>query len=223
MPPSRIFSRISYFPSMRWSGMAADMGKPCDRSREPRSYQAGRLAGQTGPGLESTSGAAQGADGGAGGSSGRALAGRVLEDPHLLHGDEALGDHLVEDRQERLDPRARIDDLDQHRQVLGQPEDLRRMDDAVRAEAGDAAKDGGAREALPAQALQQRRGERPVMPTLALADEDPHQHAVAVEGSHAASFPAVQAPARGFPDHLPSSPAVRHARPVAPASSAAPS
>src|ERR1700674_436693 len=145
-------------------------------------------------------------------------AGRVLHHPYLLHGDQTLGDHLVEDRQQRLDPVARGDDLDQHWQVLGESQNLRRVKDAVRAETGGAAEHGGPGEAFLAQALDDRHGEGAMVPLIALADEDPHQDSISVEGPHQL-LPltrAPQLPVRSLPAQMPRIPAARQPMRVAP-------
>src|SRR3990170_7795071 len=54
----------------------------------------------------------------------------VADDPHLLERDEAAADHAVEDRQEGVDPFLAVDDLDDQRKVLGQAQDLRRVQPA---------------------------------------------------------------------------------------------
>ena len=86
-----------------------------------------------------------------------------------------------------------VDDLDDQRQVLGQLQQVGRVDDAARAEAGEAPQHGGPREALLAQALDQRVGEGLAVPAVALADEDAHQPLLAVEDAHA-QLPTSQRP-----------------------------
>src|SRR4030095_16274535 len=63
----------------------------------------------------------------------------VLEHAHLLHGDEALAHHLVEDLRQLRHAIFGVDDLDHDRQVLGEAEELRGVEHAVRPEARDAA------------------------------------------------------------------------------------
>src|SRR5438477_4628018 len=99
----------------------------------------------------------------------------VGDEADLLEGHQSLADHGVEVRQEGLDPLGRVDDLDHHRQVLREPEDLGRMDAAVRAEAERAAEDRGAGHAAPARVLDDDLVERASVMLVALADEDAEQ------------------------------------------------
>src|SRR5207253_10489337 len=96
--------------------------------------------------------------------------------------------------------------------VLGEAQDLRRVEHAARAEAGDAAEDRGPREALLAQPLHQGEGQRPVLPLIALADEHADQGAFAVQGSHPVVL--LQVPASILPARRPSAPAARQAMTV---------
>ncbi len=126
----------------------------------------------------------------------RALARRVLQDARLLERDEAFGHHLVEDGQEPVDVRRRVDDLDDDRQVLREPQDVRRVKDAARSESGRALKDGGSGEAFPPEPLEERRRQRLVMPAVRLADEDADQDLLSVEDAHGFSFSGRRTAAR---------------------------
>ena len=68
-----------------------------------------------------------------------------------------------------------VDDLDDHRQVLRQAQDLGRVDAAVGAVAEVAAQHGGAGEVPLARRLHDRLVERLVVIAVAVADEDSQQ------------------------------------------------
>ena len=89
---------------------------------------------------------------------------------------------------------------------------MRRVDDAARAEAFDAAKDRRAGEAILAKPLHQSAVERLVVPHVGLSDEDPSHHLLAIQDAHGALlhlFTAHLAVAR------PRNPAVMQPRTVA--------
>src|SRR5262249_40244930 len=54
-----------------------------------------------------------------------------MDDTHLFQRDKALRHHGVEYREEGLNFFQAVDDLDNHRQVFGKPQDLRRMHNAM--------------------------------------------------------------------------------------------
>ena len=60
----------------------------------------------------------------------------VLQHLDLLQRDEAFRHHLVEDRKQAVDLLLRVHDLDDDGQVLGEPQDARRVEDAPGAETG---------------------------------------------------------------------------------------
>ncbi len=148
--------------------------------------------------------------GGGGCGVDRPLAGGVLQDARPLEGDEALGHHLVEDRKQAVDVLLRVNDLDDDGQVLGEPQDVRRVQHAPGAEAGHRVEDGRPGEALLAQPLQERHGERLVMPFVRLPDEDPHQDLFAVEDAHDALLFPGQPPMAQRAAKSPRAPAIRH-------------
>src|SRR5215813_14264382 len=55
----------------------------------------------------------------------------VMDDTHLFQRDKALRHYAVEYRKEGLNFFQAVDDLDNHRQVFGKPQDLRRMHNAM--------------------------------------------------------------------------------------------
>src|SRR4029450_7788360 len=118
--------------------------------------------------------------------AGRPLAafGRVAEDAHLLHRDETAPHEAVHFRQHRLEVLPGVDALDHERQILGQPQDVRRVDHGIRAESGDAPHDGRAGEASGPEQLDERGEERPPAGTVGLPDEHAHQDLLAVDLSH---------------------------------------
>ena len=134
----------------------------------------------------------------------------VLDDSYLFHRHEAFGHHLLEDGEQALHVLLALDDLDEHGQIVRELEKVRRVQDALGSEAGDAAEHRRAREALPAEALEQRRLEGLVLPAVALADEDTDQDLVAVEDPHGRP----SQPSRPRATATPSAPAARHTRRV---------
>src|ERR687897_3934306 len=108
-------------------------------------------------------------------------AGLVLQYSDLLQGDQAVADHLFEDGLEALDVLLGVYDLDDQRQIPRELEQVCRMHDTARAEAGQPAQHGGARETFPAQALDERIGQRSPVPAVALADEDADHPLLAFE------------------------------------------
>src|SRR5262249_4632910 len=77
-----------------------------------------------------------------------------------------------------------VDDLDDQREIGGELQDPRGVEDRVRPEPRDAAEHGRPGQVLRPEQLEQRGHERAPLPAVALADEDPHQDLVAVELSH---------------------------------------
>jgi hypothetical protein len=93
----------------------------------------------------------------------------------LLNGDERTpGDQLVEDRQQSVDMRLIINDLDQHGQIAREFDEARGVNYTVRAESGHAVDDRRAGKAFTAQPLQQDAMERCMMKLVRLSEEDPH-------------------------------------------------
>ena len=72
---------------------------------------------------------------------------------NAFDGEHPFLHHLVEQRDDAVDVLGGVDDLDHDRQVLGQPQDARRVQAGIGAETLDAAQDGRAGEALLANAL----------------------------------------------------------------------
>jgi hypothetical protein len=68
-----------------------------------------------------------------------------------------------------------VDNLDDHRQIHGQPKDLRGVDSTGSAEAHRAAKDGCAGQLELARFKHDRLVERLVLPTIAFTNEDAEQ------------------------------------------------
>jgi hypothetical protein len=123
---------------------------------------------------------------------------RVLHDADSLNGDErTAGDHLVEDRQQSVDMRLIIYDLDQHGQVAREFDEARGVYHTVRAESGDAVNYRRAGEAFTAEPVQQDAMERRMMKLVRLSKENPHQALVPIQYSHCdllCHLPAKQLP-----------------------------
>src|SRR5271166_3845153 len=98
--------------------------------------------------------------------------GAVLQHLHLFERDEAAAHHRVERRQERLDRLLVIDNLDDERQVLGEAQDLRRVQAARLAETHRSAQDRGAGEAGASRGHDDRLIERAALKLVVLAEED---------------------------------------------------
>src|SRR6266540_1403971 len=110
-----------------------------------------------------------------------------------LDGDHALLDHLVECGKNAVDLLDGVDDLDHHGQVFAQPQDPRRMEARVRAEALEAADDGRSGKTLLPDALDDRLVERLPVPRVGLADEDPKQLSLALP-PHQTVLPSTMPP-----------------------------
>ena len=111
---------------------------------------------------------------------------------------------------------AGIHDLDDDGEVFGKAQQVGRVKDAARAEAGHTLKDGRAREALPAQALDQGVRQRLMPPLVGFPDEDARQNLLAVEhphGSSPSSFGYLATAQRAAAS--PPNPAARQSRTVA--------
>ncbi len=108
----------------------------------------------------------------------------VANHADLLHGDEPAAHHPVHLRQHAFEMRLRVHDLDDEREVGREPEEARLVDDRIGPEAGDAPQHRRAGQALRAEQLEQRHGERAPLPAIRLADEDPHEHLLAFDPSH---------------------------------------
>src|SRR5207237_8232315 len=112
--------------------------------------------------------------------------------PCPLQRDQPAPDHLVQVGQDRLDRRFGLHDLDDERQIERQPQHLVGVHHARRPEPGHPAQHGRAREPPGAQLLEQRLVQWLAVILVALADEDPHQGAFALEAMpHAASRPTL--------------------------------
>src|SRR5439155_23828513 len=96
-----------------------------------------------------------------------------------LERDQAASDHLVQLRKDGLNRLFRLHDLEDQRQVEGQPQHLVGVHLAARAEARDAAQHRGAGQSLLAKLLEQRLVQGLAVVLVALADEDPHERALA--------------------------------------------
>jgi Resolvase, N terminal domain len=82
-----------------------------------------------------------------------------------------------------------VDHLDEDGKVGREVDEVRRVDDAGRPEARDAAHNRRTREALTAETLEQRSVQRLVMPGVAVADEDPDEGLLPVEYAHGCQSP----------------------------------
>src|SRR6266516_2768795 len=98
-----------------------------------------------------------------------------------LERDQAAADHLIQLRKDGLNRLFRLHDLEDQRQVEGQPQHLVGVHLAARAEARDAAQHRGAGQSLLAKLLEQRLVQGLAVVLVALADEDPHERALAVK------------------------------------------
>src|SRR5262249_40813121 len=103
----------------------------------------------------------------------------ILKDLDLFNGDEPARHHLVEDGQEGVDRLLRVYDLDDHRQVLGEAQDLGRMDAARMAESDVAAQHRGAAQVHFPRLEHDRFVQRPALVLVVLAEEDAEQDGVA--------------------------------------------
>jgi hypothetical protein len=95
---------------------------------------------------------------------------------HPLDGGEAAIHHLVEQRQEGIDPLRGIDDLDHHRQIARQAQDLGGVQAAVVTEAEGPAQHRGAGQARLARLEHDRLVERLAVGAIVLAEKDAQQH-----------------------------------------------
>src|SRR3954465_1770900 len=95
-----------------------------------------------------------------------------------LEREHAVADHLVQGRQDGLDPLRSVDHLDHDGEVVREAKDPSRMQVALRAKALDTAEDRRTREALLAQHLDDRLVERLAPMAVRLADEDAKQLAL---------------------------------------------
>ena len=100
---------------------------------------------------------------------------------NAFDGEHPFLHHLVEQRDDAVDVLGGVDDLDHDRQVLGQPQDARRVQAGIGAETLDAAQDGRAGEALLANALDDCLVQGLAVPRVRLADEEPQELALTLE------------------------------------------
>jgi aspartate-semialdehyde dehydrogenase len=82
---------------------------------------------------------------------------------------------VVRDEADRPQPLLGVDDLDEHRQILGEPEQARGVEVCLRAEARVPADDGGAGDPPLAEQVEDRAMERTTAVLIALADIDAGQ------------------------------------------------
>ena len=127
------------------------------------------------------------------------LARAVEPDLDALDGRQAFGDGGVDHRQEGLDPVGAVDDLDHHRLTGGQPQDLGRVQAAVRAESDHPAQRRGAGQTVAARRLDQPLVQRPTLVLVVLAHEDPQQPALALVRHEVTSRSSACSPARPAP------------------------
>src|SRR6266566_1566375 len=112
----------------------------------------------------------------------------IQNHPCPLQRDQPTPDHLVQVGQDRLDRLFGLHDLDDERQIERQPQDLVGVHHARRPEPGHPPQHGRAREPPGAQLLEQRFVQRLAVILIALADEDAHEGAFALEAMrHGAS------------------------------------
>src|SRR5262245_61308712 len=131
--------------------------------------------------------------------SGRGDAGgTVLQHLHLLDRHKPARHHFVKHRQEGVDPVLTVDDLDHHRQVLRQTQELGSVEAARMTEADRAAQHGRAREVQLACLQHDRFIEREVAEPVVLTKKDSQQCGVA--GKRHGSSPCGYSPAElGLP------------------------
>ncbi len=103
----------------------------------------------------------------------------VLQDLDLLERDEAAAHNRLELGKEILDLRFLVDDLDDDRQILGEPKDLRRVQPARMAETHGPAQHRRAGEVRRTRLEDDRLIKRAALIFIVLADEDAKQHGVA--------------------------------------------
>ena len=96
----------------------------------------------------------------------------VLHNLHPFHGHQGAAQHALDQGQEGLDLVARVDDLDDDRQVLRQAQDLGGVQVAGMSEAGDAAQHGSAGQPRLARLENDRLVERHMAVAVVLAAED---------------------------------------------------
>src|SRR5579871_2374888 len=131
----------------------------------------------------------------------------VLEDLHLLERDQAARHHPIEHRQERIDLLLRVDDLDHDRQVLGEAQDLGRVDVARMPEPDVPTQHRGAAELHFPGLEHDRLIERQALEFVVLAEEDAEQDGVARDVHHQTHFIALMLAASTWPAQT----ATRHA------------
>src|SRR5260221_4029491 len=99
----------------------------------------------------------------------------VANDRYLFQGDQAAFGKLVQDRKEAVDLLLGSDDLDDHRQVLRQPQHLGGVQHAGAAKPKRPAQHGRAREMNLARPEHDRLVERPAIGLVVLANENSEQ------------------------------------------------
>src|SRR5579872_7548184 len=102
----------------------------------------------------------------------------VLQHLHLFHGHKAAADHSIEHGQEAADLLLAVDDLDDQRKVLRQPQDLCRMKAARMSEAHGPAQNGGAGKMQRACLQYDRLVERFSLMLVVFADKDAKKNGV---------------------------------------------
>jgi hypothetical protein len=113
------------------------------------------------------------------------VARRILQHADALYGHQrATCDHLVKDRDQTIDVRLIVNDLDHDWQICGQLDQAGRMNDAVRAKPCDAMHDGRTGKSLSAETLQQRSRQRRAMPLVGFAEKDANEEVIAIEYAH---------------------------------------
>jgi len=105
----------------------------------------------------------------------------VHDDARALQCDQPAADHLVQCGKHALNRLLGLHHFDDDGEIERQAQHLVGVQGARRAESGDAAQHRRAREALPAQPLEQRLVQRPPVVLVALPDENAHQGALAFE------------------------------------------
>jgi hypothetical protein len=117
-------------------------------------------------------------------SIGRTRAGRVLQYANLLHRDQALVDHLVENPSEFLGVLLGVDDLDDDGKIFRQPQNVRGVQDASGSKTGNSPKHRGPGEAFLPKALEQGHVQRLAVPAIGLADVDAGEDLFSVQDTH---------------------------------------
>ena len=111
--------------------------------------------------------------------------GCVPDDAHTFYCHERpTRHHLVKDWGQTIDVRLIVNDFDHDWQICRQLDQVRRVNDTVRANPCHAMHDSRTSKAFSAETLQERPRQRRVVPLVRFAEEDANEELIAVEYAH---------------------------------------